>query len=175
MIGKYKRLSFFQVLTVITATVAGTLIASTALAQDNRRQIGFDVEFADCVESIGVGLLPTQQVRSLVPEEFILAGESGPVTPIVVRTARCASVSVDGRRPRFGTIVQIGAVIVPPDFTGDINIYTLWYYTANVELAVRLSRIGVDASLFRRSTTICFDVAKTDYSTWLFPCQVDLR
>ena len=70
--------------------------------------------------------------------EFLLAGEGGPVTPIVVRTARCDGIAVDGGQASAGTIVQIGVVIVPPDFTGDINNYTLWYYTSNLELAVRL-------------------------------------
>ncbi len=145
MIRNEKCLSFLRFFTIVTAMIAGALIASTVLAQNDRRPIGFDVEFSDCIESIGVGLLPTERVRSLVPMEFILAGDGSPVTPIVVRTARCGSISVDGRRPRSGAIIQIGAVIVPPDFTGDINNYTLWYYTSNVELAVRLSQIGVDA------------------------------
>lgn len=144
MISYYKYFSFFRVLTMVTATISGTLIASFAVAQSDRRQ-GFDVEFSDCIESIGVGLLPTEQVRSLVPTEFLLASQGAPVTPIVVRTARCGFISVDGRRPRSGAIIQIGAVIVPPDFTGNINNYTLWYYTSNVELAVRLSQIGVNA------------------------------
>jgi hypothetical protein len=145
MIRYFNGSFFFQVFAVVTATIAGTFIASKALAQNDRIPIAFDVEFSDCMESIGVGLLPTEKVRSLVPTEFILAGDGAPVTPIVVRTARCGSISVDGRRARPGAIIQIGAVIVPPDFTGDINNYTLWYYTSNVELAVRLSQVGVDA------------------------------
>jgi len=62
-----------------------------------------------------------------------------------VRTARCGRIAVDGHRPKAGTIVQVGAVIVPPDFTGDINNYTLWYYTTDTELARRLRRLGVRA------------------------------
>jgi hypothetical protein len=106
---------------------------------------GFGVEFTNCVESIGVGLIPTEQARALVPSEFLLVGDGGPVTPIVVRTARCGGIAVDGGEARAGTIVQIGVVVVPPDSTGDINNYTLWYYTSNLELAVHLQRVGVRA------------------------------
>lgn len=106
---------------------------------------GFAVEFSDCVESIGVGLVPTEQARALVPAEFHLVGEGGPVTPLVVRTARCGGIAVAGHRPKAGSIVQIGVVIVPPDFTGDINNYTLWYYTSNAKLAHHLTRLGIRA------------------------------
>jgi hypothetical protein len=105
----------------------------------------FAVEFNDCVESIGVTLVPTESVRLYVPEQFILAGEGQPVTPLVVRTARCSGIGVDGYKPRPGEIVQIGVVIVPPDGTGDINNYTLWYYTSDEKLATKLRNAGVNA------------------------------
>ena len=105
----------------------------------------FVVEFNDCVESIGVTLVPTERVRLYVPAQFILAGEGQPVTPLVVRTSHCSGIGVDGYRPRPGEIVQIGAVIVPPDGTGDINNYTLWYYTSDEKLATKLRKAGVSA------------------------------
>ena len=111
--------------------------------QTNRIQ-NFSVNFSDCVESIGVGLVSTDGVRQYVPPEFILAGEGQPVTPLVVRTARC-DISVEGRGGGVGHIVQIGAVIVPPDFTGDINNYTMFYYTDDLRLALRLNLAGVFA------------------------------
>jgi len=104
----------------------------------------FSVDFSDCVESIGVGLVSTDGARQYVPPEFILVGEGQPVTPLVVRTARCG-ISVDGRGGGVGHIVQIGAVIVPPDFTGDINNYTMFYYTDDLRLALRLNLAGVSA------------------------------
>ena len=106
---------------------------------------GFAAEFSDCVESIGVGLVPTESARALVPVEFHLVGEGGPVTPLVVRTAQCGGIAVAGHRPKAGSLVQIGVVIVPPDFTGDINNYTLWYYTSDAKLAHHLTRLGVRA------------------------------
>ena len=123
-----------------TLAVAGLGVSLPGFARgDNRREddrgpSGFGVEFSDCVESIGVGLAPIEQVRALVPREFQLVGEGGAVTPIVVRTARCGRIAVDGHRPKAGTIVQVGAVIVPPDSSGDINNFTLWYYTSDEEL-----------------------------------------
>jgi hypothetical protein len=105
----------------------------------------FTVEFEDCVESIGVGLVPTQAARARTPAEYILVGESDPVTPLVVRTSHCDEIEVDGHYGHQGSIVQIGAVIVPPDFTGDINNYTFWYYTDHLALAVRLRAAGVNA------------------------------
>jgi hypothetical protein len=36
-------------------------------------------------------------------------------------------------------------VIVPPDFTGDINTYTILYYTSDAALAILLDLAGVEA------------------------------
>src|SRR5205085_2897144 len=105
----------------------------------------FAVEFTDCVESIGVTLVPTANARGYVPSQFILVGEGQPVTPLVVRTARCGGIAVAGEKPRPGEIVQVGAVIIPPDFTGDINNYTIWYYTSDPKLATQLRKAGLDA------------------------------
>lgn len=116
--------------------------AEQAAANDSTH---FTVQFRDCVETIGVGLVLTELALTLVPPEFHLVGEGQPVTPIVVRTADCGGIAVDGHRRKAGSVVQIGVVIVPPDFTGDINNYTLWYYTSDSRLAHQLSRLGVSA------------------------------
>lgn len=98
-------------------------------------------------------MVSTEAARSFVPAEFILVGEGQPVTPLVVRTARCG-ISVDGSASRVGEIVQIGAVIVPPDFTGDINNYTFFYYTDDLRLALRPNLTGVQAQFV---PTIIYD------------------
>lgn len=121
------------------------------------KRSGFSVEFTDCVESIGVTLLPTSQVVELVPSGFHVVGEGQPVTPIVVRSATCR-ISVDGHRAKVGTVVQIGAVIVPPDFTGDIDNYTLWYYTSDAKLAHYLRKMGMPV---QHVPTICFALIPT--------------
>jgi hypothetical protein len=131
---------------LVLLTFAGGL-STPIYAQDqrlNHATPGFGIEFRDCVESIGVTLVPTMSARSFVPTQFILAGEGQPVTPLVVRTARCGGITVAGIQSR-GEIVQIGAVIVPPDGTGDINNYTLFYYTSNLPLALRLVLAGINA------------------------------
>ena len=103
------------------------------------------VEFSDCVESIGVGLVSTTEAEALVPAPFIVVGAGAPVTPLVVRTSDCGGIAVDGGPAKAGSIVQIGVVIVPPDFTGDINTYTLFYYTSDVKLAHLFADSGVPA------------------------------
>jgi hypothetical protein len=112
-------------------------------AAEVRRFADFDVAFGDCVESIGVTLASTETVAALVPPEYLPVGTGTPVTPLVVRTASCESVSVDGQRGRPGRVVQIGAVIVPPDGTGDINNYTLHYYSDDSKLVEALGRAGM--------------------------------
>jgi hypothetical protein len=136
--------SIAAIILVATSSNARHASAKTAPALPDN-SINFAVEFQDCVESIGVTLVPTERVRLYVPAQFILAGEGQPVTPLVVRTTRCNGIGVDGGKPAQGEIVQIGAVLVPPDGTGDINNYTLWYYTSDEKLATKLRRVGVSA------------------------------
>jgi len=132
----------------LVALMTGTTVGRGVHVQDQQSfndSSNFDVEFTDCVESIGVTLVSTASARAYVPEPFILAGEGQPVTPLVVRTAHCRGIATDGHGPRAGDIVQIGAVIIPPDFTGDINNYTIWYYTSDLRLAFQLRQAGVSA------------------------------
>lgn len=129
---------------LMIATTCGSGIRAQE-QQSLNQSLGFAVEFTDCVESIGVTLVPTASARAYVPQSFILAGEGQPVTPLVVRTAHCRGIATDGHGPRAGDIVQIGAVIVPPDFTGDINNYAIWYYTTDLRLALQLLQAGVRA------------------------------
>ena len=124
----------------------------------------FPVEFTDCVESIGVTLVSTARARAYVPAQFILVGEGQPVTPLVVRTASCRGISVTEHPPKAGEIVQVGLVIVPPDGTGDINNYTLWYYTGDAELATQLRRAGVSV---QHVPTIDYDYDANDNSLFV--------
>jgi hypothetical protein len=104
-------------------------------------------------------------VQPLVPAEFHLVGEGQPVTPIVVRTARCGGIAVDGQDSKPGSVVSIGVVIVPPDFSGDINNYTLWYYTSDAKLAHQLQMLGVAA---QHVPTIDYDYEGSGASLPLF-------
>jgi hypothetical protein len=106
----------------------------------------FEVDFEDCREVANVGLLPTANARPLVPDQFTLVGENDALTPFVVRTVHCDSVSVDGKLPTPGNIVQIGLLILAPEGDGDINNYTLYFDTSNLRLALRLALAGVNAN-----------------------------
>src|SRR5262249_5494568 len=123
----------------------GSLLVADYRSHAEAQTAGFEVQFSDCIETIGVGLVTTDLARALVPPDFILVGEGTPVTPMVVRTSRCSGIAVDGHKPNPGVVVQIGLVIIPPDFTGDINNYTLWYFTSDATLAERLQKLGLDA------------------------------
>ena len=127
-----------------TIWLGALIVAFSPAAMATPSEASFSVQFSDCVENIGVGLVPTANVRTYVPSSFILVGDGQPVTPLVVRTARCGSIAVEGQAAKADEIVQIGAVIVPPDGTGDINNYTIWYYTNNAKLAAHLRRAVVD-------------------------------
>ncbi len=109
-------------------------------------------------------LVSTDLARAYLPAQFILVGEGQPVTPLVVRTASCRGISVTGREPKAGEIVQIGLVIVPPDGTGDINNYTLWYYSSDAELATQLRRAGVSV---QHLPTIDYDYESNDNSLFV--------
>lgn len=107
------------------------------------------VDFAGCLEVANVGLAPTANIRPLVPSQFTLAG--GPdTTPFVVRAVHCDSISIGGDKARSGDILQIGAVLVPPDGDGDINNYTLSYDTSDQKLAKALAAQGVPARFVPR-------------------------
>lgn len=135
----------FAVMLIIAVCLGANALQSSALAMPSiTGATEFSVAFTNCVESIGVTLVSTEQARALVPPDFHLAGEAAPVTPLVVRSARC-DIAVAGEPPKNGSIAQIGLVIVPPDFSGDINNYTLSYYTTDAELANHLVRLGVGA------------------------------
>ena len=102
------------------------------------------VVFSNCVESVGMSLVATECARALIPAPFHLAGEEQGLTPLVVLAVR-AEIALAGQRPTPGVFVQIGLVIAPPDGTGDVNVYTCWYYTSHTHLARSLGQFGVNA------------------------------
>ncbi|MEZ4240571.1 MAG: hypothetical protein R3F59_31330 [Myxococcota bacterium] len=102
----------------------------------------FDVSFAGCTEFAGIGFVPWANAEPLVPAGYTLAGD-GTSAILVVRVADCTDVSVDGHRPRAGTLSQIGLTVVG-DGGADIENYTLWYVTDNALLHAKLTAAGVD-------------------------------
>ena len=157
-----KQKALVMLLVAALLTVVTPRVQAASVSMDHPAD--FPVEFTDCVESIGVTLVSTERARAYVPAQFILAGEGQPVTPLVVRTARCRGIAVNGYMPKAGEIVQIGLVIVQPDFTGDINNYTLWYYTSDAKLATQLRDAGVAA---QHVPTIDYDFDTGDNSLFV--------
>jgi hypothetical protein len=118
-------------------------VAETAQADD---LAPLDVDFAGCREVANVGLAPTANIRPRVPAEFTLVETAGAdTTEFVVRTVHCDAISVAGAPAIPGDLVQIGAVVVAPQGDGDINNYTLFYDTNDLELALGLLAQGVPA------------------------------
>ncbi len=118
-----------------------TSAATQALGPPKR---SFDVDFSGCTEMASLTPVPVANVRARVPAGYALANEANGVTFVVVRIASCAGVAIDQRPVGGGTVAQVGVNLVSPDGTGDINNYTLWYYTTSQPLFVRLRALGVD-------------------------------
>ena len=83
----YQRLLRALALSVVLTALLVITLAHPARAESASGTVdgsaNFPVEFNDCVESIGVTLVPTESVRAYVPHQFILAGEGQPITPLV--------------------------------------------------------------------------------------------
>ena len=120
------------------------LCAGFALAADNR---GFPVQFQNCVEYVGTGPVSLAKAQALVPAPFVIATDANGDATVVVRAARCTSVKLDGFEAVPGIVSHIGVMVVSPDGTGDINIYTVAYATDSDRLAQRLERAGIPALL----------------------------
>jgi hypothetical protein len=106
-----------------------------------------DVDFANCTEYAGFVPVPLANATPLVPAGYSIALASPGEGNAIVRVAHCASVVVAGKASGPGTVAQLGVNIVPPNGTGDINNYTVWYDTDGVALWAGLRGAGIDAAL----------------------------
>jgi hypothetical protein len=107
--------------------------------------VNFTIELTDGVESVGVGLVSTERAQRLLPPPFKLANNGEPVTPLVVLAARCQGIAVSGGESIRGAFAQIGLAVVPPDGTGEINIFTLWHFATHLTLVRSLKNMGLDS------------------------------
>lgn len=107
--------------------------------------VDFTIALTDGVENVGIGLVSTERAQQLLPPPFKLANNGEPVTPLVVLAAECQGIAVTGAVPTPGTFVQVGLIVVPPDGTGEINIFTLWHYTTHLTLARALKNAGLNS------------------------------
>ncbi|MBS2013401.1 MAG: hypothetical protein JST00_10965 [Deltaproteobacteria bacterium] len=142
--------------TALVVTLSSCLFACSGSAETNstegiaatRQAVQVSplaVGFAGCTEIASLAPAPVANVRPLVPARFTLTSGGPGLAILVVRIANCASVTVDGKSVGGGTVAQIGANLVSPDGTGDIDNYTLYYSTTSGLLANRLRSFGVPA------------------------------
>jgi len=122
--------------------------ADPAVSQVSEELVGGSaaVTFAGCSEFAGIGLVPAANARALVPAEYELAGDAENAV-IVVRVADCDSISVAGKKPKPGTVAQVGVTVAPIDETASINNYTLWFATNLGPLHAKLRSKGVASEL----------------------------
>jgi hypothetical protein len=104
-----------------------------------------DADFIDCTEYAGLAPIPLASAASLVPAPLVPASYGPGLTALILRTAVCSSVSIEGGPPHPGTVLQIGINIVPPNNTGNINNYAVWYLTTSAALAEGLRRVSIRA------------------------------
>jgi hypothetical protein len=104
----------------------------------------FDVEFDGCTVFAGLARVDMARARAVVPAEYTLFDDGGSAR-MVVRVARCAEVTVDGKNGGESIVSHIGIGLVGPDATVNLNNYTLWYATDNARLHARLTAAGVNA------------------------------
>lgn len=103
------------------------------------------INFTQCTEFAGVGPVSFGKASAVVPPQFTALSTGTGTGGIVVRAGSCTGVSVNGG-PAIPTMFsQVGVEIVPPDNTGDINNYLLFYISDNRDLVVALNRAGAPA------------------------------
>jgi hypothetical protein len=105
-----------------------------------------NVDFTNCTEYAGFVPVPLANAEPFVPAGYEVALASPGEANAIVRVAHCASVVIDGAATGAGTVAQLGVNIVPPDGTGDINNYTVWYDTDGFALSQALRQAGIAAA-----------------------------
>ena len=118
-----------------------TLDTRTAAANDGRGS-ALTVAFSDCVEYVGIGLVPANNAYEFVPMGYELALVEGQAV-IVVRVTDCAGVAVNHGRPRAARTAQVGLQLLNMDTSSDINNYQLYFATNSRYLRRRLTAAGV--------------------------------
>lgn len=125
------------------------------------------INFTNCTEFAGVGPVNYANASAVVPSQFKALETGSGTGGIVVRAGSCAGVSVNGGPSIPSTFSQVGVEIVPPDNTGDINNYLLFYISNNWQLVVALNAAGAPA-LYDPDLTYQFTYDSTGKSGVLY-------
>lgn len=127
----------------VDATDDEALGRSESAAKKNDKK-DFDVDFSNCSEFAGIGLVPAANARPFVPAGYTLAGDATSAL-VVVRVAKCQSAVVDGKAVDETVTSQVGVTLQGPDASADINNYTVAYATNQPRLHAAFQAAGVDA------------------------------
>jgi hypothetical protein len=125
------------------------------------------INFTNCTEFAGVGPVSYAKASALVPSQFQALQTGAGTGGIVVRAGSCAGVSVNGGPSIPSTFSQVGIEITPPDNTGDINNYLLFYISNNWQLVAALNFAGAPA-LYDPDLTYQFTYDSTGKSGVLY-------
>ena len=92
----------------LKAAIISTLFVPSLLLADQDGAGGrdFSVTFAGCTETIGFGPIPAVRAQPFVPSGFVLAPVGPDSAGLVVRTANCQSMNVDGKQEGRGSVAQ---------------------------------------------------------------------
>jgi hypothetical protein len=115
-----------------------------AQAQQELSVHDFNVDYSNCAEFAGIGLVPAANAQPLVPSGFTLA-TSGSNAIVVVRVASCAGAVVDGKKVGRTITSQVGIKLVGPDASADINNYPVFFATNQALLHARFQGIGASS------------------------------
>jgi len=122
---------------VYVASVALLGYAAEARA-DNK---DFEATFDRCAEFVGIGEVPVENARSLVPSPYEIYVDN--YAQLVVRVVACDEVSVDGGKPAPARVAHIGVRLSVPNSDADIDNYLLWFVTDSGKLHGKLQAAGV--------------------------------
>lgn len=115
---------------------------ATGSSQQALSNRDFDVDFANCAEFVGIGLVPAENAQPFVPAGYTLVN-AGTQALLVVRVAKCQSAVIDGKTVGETITSQIGITLQGPDNTADLNNYTVAYGTNQAPLHARFQAAGL--------------------------------
>jgi len=125
----------------------------TTLEQDSRRhdpRRNESIEYLDCDEFAGVGVVPSETVAERLPSDFVLLEPEAGLALVVAQGARCREIRVPGSPPRPGVFAQLGVGVIPPLGTGDGNFYQLMFSSTHPGVVRTLRAAGANAVFSRR-------------------------
>lgn len=127
----------------------GEVLGSSQEAAKQNDKKDFDVDFTNCSEFAGIGVVPAANAQPFVPAGYTLAGD-GSIALVVVRVAKCQSAVLDGKALDETITSQVGVTLQGPDASADINNYTVFYATNQARLHAAFQAAGVDADNSRQ-------------------------